>query len=1039
VKKPKYYISKQNEFVIENYNSAPTFSSFFPGIAGVFGCPMWVFYANRGQCITSAGVKDKNGAIIEFQPANKAFRISSLEGFRTFIKIDGRFYEPFSERTAYKREMRITPDQLKIVEINTDLKLKVEVGYFTVANESFPALARTVKVSNLSAKKRTVEIIDGLPVMIPFGFEDSLLKRLSQTIEAWCSVENLDEGAPFCKLKVRPADAAETNVLKEGNFFISLASQEGRDLPVAMIINPAAVFGENTSLELPVNFLETARFKPRADRYTEGFTPCAFAFKRLELQRHGAAELCSLFGHVENLDLLHHISRRASSREYFSEKAVANSQLIDQICDAIETKSASKSFDLYARQTFLDNVLRGGLPVSLGGKVIYLYYRKHGDMERDYNDFKLSPTYFSQGNGNYRDINQNRRNDIFFNPEIGEDNIVRFFNLVQLDGYNPLVVLGTQYLIKARQTGAQLVKKHFGRADQTLEGWLAVPFILGSLLHNIENTGYRYATSREDFARELLAAAEPEEGASHGEGFWTDHFSYNTDLLESFECCYPERIKDILFAKRIFTFFDNDHIVTSRREKYRLVGENVRQYGSVRVDVEKAGLLNGRAWLKNLVRIKRGRGQVYISSLITKLLCLTANKAASFDAEGIGLEMEADKPDWYDALNGLPGLFGSSLSETLELKRLCLYQINHLDASLKISLPEEIKEFIDRLTLLLDGRDSFQYWDEAYNVKETYREKTNLGISGREAPVDGAYALNFLQAVVDKCDRGVKNMLAKYGNYYTYFINEVAEYELNQDRQIIIKKFKQGPLPLFLEGFVHALKVEKDKNIYPNVKGGPLYDAKLKMYKVNAPLKDAPLEIGRARIFTPGWLENESVWLHMEYKYLLELLKAGQYQEFFADFKNVLVPFMDAKKYKRSILENSSFIVSSAHPNKANHGRGFVARLSGASAEFIDIWLNMLTGKKIFTLDEAGKLVFSLKPVLPAWLFKKGQLSFKLFSTIDVTYLNSKQKDVFSRSPASYVLTVEGKEVVLNSPTISEPYSRLIRDRKVTKIIAKLS
>ena len=32
--------------------------------------------------------------------------------------------------------------------------------------------------------------------------------------------------------------------------------------------------------------------------------------------------------------------------------------------------------------------------------------------------------------------------------------------------------------------------------------------------------------------------------------------------------------------------------------------------------------------------------------------------------------MEADRPGWCDALNGLPGLFGSSVNETIELKRL---------------------------------------------------------------------------------------------------------------------------------------------------------------------------------------------------------------------------------------------------------------------------------------------------------------------------------------------------------------------------------
>jgi len=124
----------------------------------------------------------------------------------------------------------------------------------------------------------------------------------------------------------------------------------------------------------------------------------------------------------------------------------------------------------------------------------------------------------------------------------------------------------------------------------------------------------------------------------------------------------------------------------------------------------------------------------------------------------------------------------------------------------------------------------------------------------------------------------VEKCLREHKNYYTYFINEVVDYTENADKSITVKKFKQTPLPLFLEGFVHALKVEKDKKIPALVKKSPLYDTKLKMYKVNAALDKAPVEIGRAKAFTPGWLENESIWLHMEYKYMLELLKAGLYK-----------------------------------------------------------------------------------------------------------------------------------------------------------------
>ena len=54
-------------------------------------------------------------------------------------------------------------------------------------------------------------------------------------------------------------------------------------------------------------------------------------------------------------------------------------------------------------------------------------------------------------------------------------------------------------------------------------------------------------------------------------------------------------------------------------------------------------------------------------------------------------------------------------------------------------------------------------------------------------------------------------------------------------------------------------------------------------------------DIGRMMAFTPGWLENQSVWLHMSYKFYLELLRAGLYEEFYTEIKTGLVPFMDPK------------------------------------------------------------------------------------------------------------------------------------------------
>ncbi|MCM8779982.1 MAG: hypothetical protein NC914_02400, partial [Candidatus Omnitrophica bacterium] len=96
----KYYLNeKEREFVIENYNFAKPFSNFLPGIAGLWGIPMWVFYVNRGQGIISCGTQDKDHSIMEFLPANKAYQLCSTHGFRTFIKIKKDkgyiYYEPF--------------------------------------------------------------------------------------------------------------------------------------------------------------------------------------------------------------------------------------------------------------------------------------------------------------------------------------------------------------------------------------------------------------------------------------------------------------------------------------------------------------------------------------------------------------------------------------------------------------------------------------------------------------------------------------------------------------------------------------------------------------------------------------------------------------------------------------------------------------------------------------------------------------------------------------------------------------------------------
>jgi hypothetical protein len=203
------------------------------------------------------------------------------------------------------------------------------------------------------------------------------------------------------------------------------------------------------------------------------------------------------------------------------------------------------------------------------------------------------------------------------------------------------------------------------------------------------------------------------------------------------------------------------------------------------------------------------------------------------------------------------------------------------------------------------------------------------------------------------------------------------------------------------------------REIYHKVRSSALHDAALSMYTLSANLTGQPIAMGRTMAFPPGWLENQSVWLHVSYKFYLELLRQGLFDEFFSEIMSGgFLPFMDPVIYGRSIITCSSFIASSAFADPSMRGRGFLPRLSGATAEFLSMWTLMFMGLKPFFVDElTGELRMQLIPSLPAWLFNTEDedglettptVSFKLFSSIQVHYYNERKIDLFGIVPIRY-------------------------------------
>ncbi|MFE9274434.1 cellobiose phosphorylase [Paenibacillus glucanolyticus] len=1070
------YRFEKDTFVIEQYDQAKTFSSFLPGIAGLKGIPMWTFYVNRGQGICSFGIRDKNSPIMEFSPANIAYKNVSATGFRTFIKLAGTpsVYEPFQSfqpDPQAQRTMFIRQNELVIEEDHAGNGLRTSVSYFQLPGEDFAALAREVKITNAGTRNVSFELLDGLPEILPYGVANSGYKEIGNLLRSWMEVENLDQGIPFYKVRSSTHDEAEVSEVTNGHFYLSF-DQHGK--LIKPLVDFELIFGGNTSLIYPDRFA-TASIESLAQTipYAVNKVPCGFSGLPAELGPGESITVYTLVGHVNDITRINKRSNDLSSPAYILSKRMEAAALTRELTDDVATNTGLPIFDEYSRQSYLDNFLRGGYPFIFDngkeGAVVHLYSRKHGDLERDYNFFSLAPEYYSQGNGNFRDMNQNRRNDVFFNPKVGTFNIRMFFSLIQADGYNPLSVEGTKFRVTEgmeEQLEKLLRASVSGDGDyDKLKAVCGGDYTPGNIINAIADQGIELSIGEEPFLSKLLTISDQHFAASFGEGFWSDHWTYNMDLVDAYLNIYPDRCEELLFGEKTYSFFDSPVYVLPRHEKVVISRGKVRQYGALLEDEEKLMKLGRKRNAAEWLRVDGGKGSIYRTHLFVKMISLSLSKMATLDPYGMGVEMEANKPGWNDAMNGLPGLFGSGMSETMELKRMAAFIVDAAEQFSRhtIQVPEEIASYLEGVFAAVQqyhsgALDSFRYWDQVAGLRESYRASVRFGITGREVELPMKDVKIIYAAFLSKINEGIERAEQMGGGIVpTYFRFEVEQFEEIRDAEgnpVItgyglpaakVLGFKPYALPHFLEAPARGMKLageEQARAMYERIKASELYDPELGMYKTSVSLEEESDEIGRIRAFTAGWLERESVFLHMTYKYLLSLLKAGLYDEFFSEIRLSFIPFLDPAVYGRSTLENSSFIASSVNPDPHVHGRGFVARLSGSTAEFLSMWITMMAGKQVFRYED-HQLQLHLNPVLPAWLFDENhEVSFTLLGSVKITYRSKRTANTYGQDGVRIqrltLTTVDGDQVEVDGPILSGKWAHEVRNGNVQSIQADM-
>jgi hypothetical protein len=364
-----------DRYVLEDFDAKATFSSFLPGVAGYFGKPVWAFYVNRGQAMATFGTESKDFPILEFNPANKAYQMTPFWGFRTFLRgtrtgVSKTSFqiEPFApansrnlddpkdDPTKPKRNLYVGTNEVEIEEIDGVHGVTTTVNYFVLPEENFASLIRRTTISNSGDSELTIDVLDGLAKMEPFGGAlDGLLKSMGRTLEGWMGVYHADEtlNMPFFRLSTEPSDTASVHIEQAGHYclaFIESAVAKSDLLPI--VFDSSKIFGMDTSLENPAG-LATSSVEEILETPQYGWAKTSSAFAAvtaITLKPGENVTISSVYGKADQIERLPELASLVTAPNFVESKFQRARSLINDLTAGVDTETVNPLFDGTVRQ-----------------------------------------------------------------------------------------------------------------------------------------------------------------------------------------------------------------------------------------------------------------------------------------------------------------------------------------------------------------------------------------------------------------------------------------------------------------------------------------------------------------------------------------------------------------------------------------------------------------------------------------------------------------------------------------------------------------
>lgn len=761
-------INDESYYKIANYDHMENFF-----ISVVSDSDHWMYISTRGGL--SAGRVDSENALFPYYTDDKITDGSPFTGSNTIalVTAEGKtsLWEPFSanqngvysvSRNLYKN---VYGDKLIFEEINNDLGVAFRYAWRTSDKFGF---VKTSTLSNIGPDAVSVEIVDGIENLMPYGVEQAVQNEVSCLADAYKKNElQADVGLGLYSMSSILVDRAEPSEALSTTTVWSDGLEDSKKL-ISSVQLDAFRNGSPVEQEIDIRGRRGAYFvsaeialAPAAEKnwniiaeinqgpsdvtgLIDYITNGKEILADIEADiAEGTENLARIVGNADGLqvteDVLsanHHFSNvlfNVMRGGLFDDNYSIGKQDLADFVKSFNSQVYAKHLDFFdglgATLHYSDLIksaaAQGDAQLE---RLCYEYLpltfsRRHGDPSRPWNKFAIDlknedGSKVLNFQGNWRDIFQNWEALSFSIPNFVESMICKFANATTADGYNP------------------------------------------------------YRITKKGIDWEILDPMDPWSNI----GYWGDHqIIYLLKLLEFSNDYHPGTLKEFL-TKEIFGYANVPYSIKSYEELL------IDPRNTIDYDKQRESMIGGRVdevgsdgrllWDQ--------KGSVLHVNLTEKLLVTVLAKLANFIPEG-GIWMNTQRPEWNDANNALVG-FGVSMVTLYYTRRYQEYMLELFSSVdfTEVSISTEVFELLDSINATLeDNRDLLagkisdgdrkKVLDRLGRAGSDYR--ANLykhELSGDRVTVKTADLLNFFKVSLEHIGHTIRANKRDDGLYHSY-------------------------------------------------------------------------------------------------------------------------------------------------------------------------------------------------------------------------------------------------------------------------------